>query len=160
MTNWQFLLNFTASITQCLLVGRTASQVGCFSNGFYGTDRFYFKTYNNTSQVVNAILSQSNNADWSDEYNGITQMHSTSFQTQNSELLDVQNVDVIVSGLTYNYSSSPISAAQTAQSQNIKIVSVSADSALLSDVISISSSPRTQNVTYWFIPTLTSCILT
>ena len=152
-TNWQYLLNFTASIAQRLVIGPTASQVGFVSYGFFGADRFFLNTYTNTSQVVNAILGLSYNADWSNEYNGITQMSSSSFTTLNGDRSNVQNVAVIVSGLAYNQGPSPIPAAQTAQNQNIKMLSVGTNSASLSDVIGISSSPRTQNVTYWFVPT-------
>ena len=152
-TNWQYLLNFTASIAQRLVIGPTASQVGFVSYGFFGTDRFYLNTYTNTSQVVNAILRLPYNGDWSNEYNGITQAYSTSFLVTNGNRSYAPNVAVVISTIPYNQGPSPVSAALTAQSQNVKILSVGVSSASASDVFSIASPPQVQNVTYWNIPT-------
>ena len=153
ITNWRYLLNFTASIAQRLVIGPTASQVGFVSYGFAGTDRFYLNTYTNTSQVVNAILGLPYIGDWSNEYNGITQAYSTSFLVTNGNRSYAPNVAVVISGIPYNQGPSPISAAQTAQSQNVKILSVGVSGASLSDVSGISSPPKIQNVSYWYVPT-------
>ena len=151
--NYQYLLNFTASIVQRLTIGSTASRVGFVSYGFYGTDIFYLNTYSNTSQVVNAILTLPYNGDWSNQFSGITQTYSTSFQEANGDRTNVQNVAVVISGSPYNQGSSPTLAAQVAQSQNIKILSVGVSGASLNDLYNISSFPRVQNITFWNIPT-------
>ena len=152
-TNWNYLLNFTASIAQRLVISPTASQVGFVSYGFFGADRFFLNTYTSTSQVVNAILGLSYNADWSNEYNGITQAHSSSFLVTNGNRLSAPDIAVVISSIPYNQGPSPVSAASLAQSKNVKILSVGVDSASYSDVFSISSPPQAQNVTYWKIPT-------
>ena len=152
-TNWRYLLNFTASIAQRLVISPTATQVGFVSYGYFGTDQFYLNTYTSTSQVVNAILSLAYNGDWSNEYNGITQAYSSSFAVTNGNRSNASNVAVVVSGTPYNQGPSPVAAAVIAQSQKVKILSVGVASASPSDVYNISSPPRTQNVTYWNVPT-------
>ena len=152
LTNWRYLLNFTASIAQRFVISPTAAQVG-FLYGSSGTDQFYLNTYTSTSQVVNAILSLSYNGDSSNEYNGITQAYSSSFLAINGDRPNAPNVAVVVSGTPYNQGPSPVAASVIAQSQNVKILSVGVASASPSDVYNISSSPKAQNVTYWNVPT-------
>ena len=151
--NYQYLLNFTASIVQRLTIGSTASRVGFVSYGIYGTDIFYLNTYSSTSQVVNAILTLPYNGDWSNQFSGITQTYSTSFQAANGDRTNVQNVAVVISGFPYNQGSSPTLAAHVAHSQNIKILSVGVSGASLNDVYNISSFPKVQNITFWNVPT-------
>ena len=152
ITNWRFLLNFTASIAQRLVIGPTGSQVGFVSYGFFGTDRFFLNTYTNTSQVVNAILNLAYNGDWSNEYNGITQAYSSSFLVTNGNRSYAPNVAVVISGIPHNQGPDPLSAALTAQSQNVKILSIGVANADVRDVYNISSPPRAQNLTYWNVP--------
>ena len=152
-TGWQYFLNFTASIAQRLAISPTASQVGFVSYDFFGTDRFYLNTYISTSQVVNAILGLTYDSGWSHEYNGITQMYTTSFQAAKGNRLFAPDIAVVISGTPYNQGPSPVLPAQSARNKNITILSVGVSSASLDDVYNISSPPRIQNSTYWYIPT-------
>ena len=152
LTNWRYLLNFTASIAQRLIIGPTTAQVGFVSYGFFGIDRFFLSTYTNTLQVVNAILSLDYNGDWSNEYSGITQAYSNSFLVKNGNRSYAPNIAVVISAVPHNQGPDPSSAALIAQSQNVKILSVGVDIADTRDVYNISSPPRIQNLTYWIVP--------
>jgi hypothetical protein len=44
-SNWNYMLNFTASIVQLLSVAPTATQVGFVKYGFSGTDVFFLNRY-------------------------------------------------------------------------------------------------------------------
>ena len=152
LNNWRYLLNFTASISQRLVIGPTAAQIGFVSYGFSGIDRFYLNTYNTTLQVVNAILNLDYNGDWSNEYSGITQAYSNSFLVTHGNRSYAPNIAVVISAIPHNQGPDPSSAALIAQSQNVKILSVGVENADISDVYNISSPPRIQNLTYWNVP--------
>ena len=155
LNNWRYLLNFTASIAQRLVIGPTAAQIGFVSYGFFGIDRFYLNTYNTTLQVVNAILNLDYNGDWSNAYSGITQAYSNSFLVTHGNRSYAPNIAVVISAIPHNQGPDPSSAALIAQSQNVKILSVGVENADISDVYNISSPPRIQNLTYWNVPSFT-----
>jgi hypothetical protein len=56
-SNWNLMMNFTASIAQRLAIGSAANQVGFVKYGSTPSTIFDLNEYTSTSQVVNAILS-------------------------------------------------------------------------------------------------------
>ena len=77
----------------------------------------------------------------------------SSFSITNGNRSYAPNVAVVISGVPYDQGPDPVSAAQIAKNQNIKILSVGVDKADLNDAAHISSNPNLENITYWSVPT-------
>lgn len=154
-TNWNYILNFTASLASRFVVGTTATQIGFVTYGFSGINQFYLNTHGNTSSVVNAILRLPYSADWSNQISGITTAYSTSFLVTNGNRTYAPDVIVVLSAVPPNQpaSSDPTVAAQIAQNLGIKVYSVGVYQANPAIVYNVSSYPRIENITYFNIAT-------
>jgi hypothetical protein len=157
-SNWNQMLNFTASIAQRLTIGSTANQVGLVKFGSSASRIFDLNTYASTSQVVNAILSGGYTPDWNDEQAGIDYVASTSFTTaRGARPNPIPRVMLVLSAFAHQVpppdNTNPVTAANNAKAQGIEILSVGVGSGVsTSDVVGISSSPQANGDTYWLVP--------
>lgn len=157
LSQWNLMLNFTASIASLLSIAPTGSQVGFVTYGFSATERFYLNRYTNTSQVVNAILSLPFNGDWSNQYAGLNEVNTVAFQPVNGNRTYAPDIVVFIAGIPRNQPLSGVSdpgiPALIAKNNGVKILSIGVNQANMSDIINIASAPKAQNLTYWYVPT-------
>ena len=136
-------------------IGKDAVQIGVVTYGQTGADQFYLQDYLLRATILQKISSLNSIQLTTLNYlaNGLNEVHLQQFVSSKGDRSNVQNVVVVLTTVQSDDTISNISAqANLLKNAGTRIYSIGLNSASLTEMAGISSSPQILNNDYFIIP--------